>query len=873
MAEERQTRSLARRFARDYLLVSIIPLLLLLAFVVGGFLYLTDYSTDVLQSAIEGLSSSAESNLQGLGEQLIQIKARAVAEQVKVYVLTHPDTSVELMQRHPIFVDMAVQLVGRTGYTFVYETETGIMRAHPESGLVGRDAEYLAENYPSLWGLFEPTLAGIEISGYYNWPEPDGTTRRRYVTMVPVGVKAQGTALMVGATAYIDEFSMPVEVMRENTRALVARQRNFILRRGGIIIIIGVFILVVTFFGINVLARRAARYYISPIEVLASAVPDLGEGKLGLSKDAPVLNRRDEIGTLAQAFVEAATRVRDLVSNLEQRVEERTRDLAQRSNQLEAAGQVAKNAAAIRDVRQLLDATVRLISERFGFYHAGIFLLDEDGEYAVLQAASSEGGQRMLAREHRLRVGEVGIVGYVTGTGQPRTALDVGEDATYFNNPDLPNTRSEMALPLKVRDHIIGALDVQSTAAAAFSDEDVAILQMLADQVALAIENARLFEETETALAEAQRTQRRYLREVWNDYAREEEAVGYMADSQGVRVAADWWTPEMRQALAEQQLVVGVEDEEMKRAALAVPLRLRGETIGVIDLSDEERERVWTDEERTIIETFSEQLAIAMENARLFDQTQSALSLSERLYEASRNIAEAQEATQIYQILVEECMWYGAADRAAVLLAAPKPVFRPEYLEVIISRSRNGIEDDDLIGTRYQAGTSVIIRALGARAEPVFFDDISADPRVEGLERQNWVERLGMKFMMAIPIVSGTNWFGLLIVQMRGEHQFDEDEIRFYRSLIDRVTATLQTRQLVQMTADRARRERLTREITDRIRASADVEGIVQTALQELREALGATYTALRLGNERTLPLSETTDGTDISVRTYASSE
>ncbi|MCS7179653.1 MAG: hypothetical protein N0A03_10390, partial [Anaerolineae bacterium] len=116
---------------------------------------------------------------------------------------------------------------------------------------------------------------------------------------------------------------------------------------------------------------------------------------------------------------------------LEQRVLERTADLARRTAQLEAAAYVARRAAEIRDVETLLNETVRLISERFGFYHAGIFLLDERGEYAVLQAASSEGGQRMLARGHRLAVGKVGIVGYVAGTGKPRIALDVGKDAVF----------------------------------------------------------------------------------------------------------------------------------------------------------------------------------------------------------------------------------------------------------------------------------------------------------------------------------------------------------------------------------------------------------------------------------------------------------
>jgi signal transduction protein with GAF and PtsI domain len=166
-----------------------------------------------------------------------------------------------------------------------------------------------------------------------------------------------------------------------------------------------------------------------------------------------------------------------------------------RAVQLRAAAEVARDAAAILDLNQLLDETVELISKQFGFYHAGVFLVDEKGEYAILRAASSEGGHRMLQRDHKLPVGKVGIVGYVTATGEPRIALDVEEDAVHFVNPELPDTRSEMALPLRVRNRVIGALDVQSVHEGAFSDEDVTTLQTMADQLATAIENARLLDQ------------------------------------------------------------------------------------------------------------------------------------------------------------------------------------------------------------------------------------------------------------------------------------------------------------------------------------------------------------------------------------------
>ena len=132
-----------------------------------------------------------------------------------------------------------------------------------------------------------------------------------------------------------------------------------------------------------------------------------------------------------------------------------------------------------------------------------------------LRAANSTGGRKMLARQHKLQVGQIGIVGYVTGEGKPRIATDVGQDAVFFNNPDLPETKSEMALPLKVGDHTIGALDVQSVDSNAFSNDDIELFSTLADQVAIAINNNQLYEETTLALSESERVHRQYLNQEW----------------------------------------------------------------------------------------------------------------------------------------------------------------------------------------------------------------------------------------------------------------------------------------------------------------------------------------------------------------------
>ncbi|MCC6904453.1 MAG: GAF domain-containing protein [Anaerolineae bacterium] len=169
------------------------------------------------------------------------------------------------------------------------------------------------------------------------------------------------------------------------------------------------------------------------------------------------------------------------------------KSLQRRSMQLLASSEVARSATQILDVQELLTHCVDLIRTHFGFYYAAIFLIDDTGEWAWLRAATGEAGKKLLEVNHKLGVGSQSMVGWVTANNAARIALDVGEERIRFDNPYLPRTRSEIALPLRVRGAVIGALDAQSTSLNAFTEEDIQTIQMMADQVAIAIDNARLF--------------------------------------------------------------------------------------------------------------------------------------------------------------------------------------------------------------------------------------------------------------------------------------------------------------------------------------------------------------------------------------------
>jgi GAF domain-containing protein/HAMP domain-containing protein len=371
-----------------------------------------------------------------------------------------------------------------------------------------------------------------------------------------------------------------------------------------------------------------------PIQSLAEAASSISAGDL--TRLVPI-ESGDEIGTLARAVNNMTDQLRGLITDLEEHVSARTVELERGTRYLETAARVARESTAVLEPRQLLERVAILISEQLGFYHTGIFLLDDSREWAVLQATSSEGGRRMLAEGHQLRVGSVGIVGHVTAHGEARVARDIGEDAVSFDNSDLPETRSELALPLQVRDEVIGALDMQSTEAAAFTDQDMEVLQILADQVALAISNARLLHQTQTALEAKRRAHGELRREAWEHRFQMDTGLTYFCDEHGVRL---------------------VEGPVRKTAAaglpeLTVPVSLGDQTLGSIQVHRDDADQ-WTPEEISLLRTLADQLGLALENARLFDDSQRGAARERLISEATSRLRGSLDIDTVLQAAVRE---------------------------------------------------------------------------------------------------------------------------------------------------------------------------------------------------------------------------
>lgn len=534
-----------------------------------------------------------------MGEVEIQDTASAVAREIGQYMVLHTytnSTDFRTITSDPDLKVFSVQPVGKTGYTMVFDSK-GLLYFHQERGKVGINLSDLYNELPVFWNLISSSFGGVPTNGYYDWEDANGKVGKKYIAVVPV----KNSSLRVAATTFINEFTFQTQ---ETSNSLLNSRR-------------GINLSYLFTFGITTLILIAAIIVLSgmiasPIEWMASSayqfIKVLPETTLPVSS---MTKRSDEIGFINNTLNFLTQQVRGEFENLEKLVMARTAELTRRTSQLETAAQVARESAAILDVDQLLSQTTRLISDRFGYYHVGIFLIDDAGEFAILRATNSLGGKNMLGRGHKIRLGQ-GVVGYVAAKLEPRIVSDTNADETYLKDPDLPQTRCEMSLPLKVRDQLIGVLDVQSMEPSAYSEEDIRILQILADQLALAIENARLLTESRRALRELEIRYGQQVRQSWTQRLAS-RPLSFSYNRLGTVTAS-------QPGFTSDQPVVNVKTLYDDSREMLIPITLREQNLGEIILRRDPEQEPWSEDDRRLGQEAAIQIASSLEYARLLDE-------------------------------------------------------------------------------------------------------------------------------------------------------------------------------------------------------------------------------------------------------------
>ena len=523
--------------------------------------------------------------------------------------------------------------IGKTGYAFLIDAEGHII-AMPDTGYTDFDLtpeEVRVNEVPQLSLLNQ---APRNLQPYFQNMTQGGIGLYRiqihetehYLAYTPI----TSTKYSLGVLVPVGE----MDVAFREAQTLVGEE-NQATRNFGLALLAGVVV------AASAVSLGLSQVLTNPLKQLTSTAQQVSAGDL--TAQAPK-SSVSEVSVLANAFNIMTSRLKETLAGLEERVAERTTELGKanqqiqhRASQFEAIAQVARNISTSQNLETLLPKITNVISERFGFYHVGIFLLDAAGEFAVLRAANSPGGKKMLERTHQLKVGEIGIVGYATGQGMPRIALDTGSDAVFFDNPDLPETRSEMALPLIVSNQVIGALDVQSVEPNAFSQEDVNTLSTLADQVSIAIQNARLYEETRQALAQSQMLYQQFTQTGWKHFTHAQKLTGIRRNKANTIL--------LREPLAT--------DSFKGNGILDLPIKLRGQKIGVLKVRSS-KQRQWSQDDIDIATAIIERAAIALENARLLDDAQRRASREQIIGEISTTVSSSTDMEEILRSAVQE---------------------------------------------------------------------------------------------------------------------------------------------------------------------------------------------------------------------------
>ena len=411
-----------------------------------------------------------------------------------------------------------------------------------------------------------------------------------------------------------------------------------------------------------------------------------------------------------RAQIEANRELEMLQASLEHRVAERTSELERRSVQLQAAAEVGQAVTSILDTGELIWRVAELIQERFELYHVGLLLLDETGEWAVYRAGSGEAGRELQERGFRLRVGGDSMVGWCTANGQVRAAQDVDVDGLHFAHPLVPETRSEAALPLIARGQVLGALSVQSSQVGTFDPSTVAALRTMADQVAVALDNARLFAESEEALEATRRAYGQLSRQAWTELLRGRTDWGYRFDHQGLAVVEGDWQPEMIDALRAGKMVVrnaafpsgahpervggegpeSVEGEDSLAAsagdglggpALALPLKMREDVIGVLSFHKDPEDEAWTSSEMETLHRLTDQLGVALESAQLFQLTQRRAAREQAIRQVTDQMRRAVDVEAILKSTVAELAEALGVPRAYIRLGTEVELLASQGLE------------------------------------------------------------------------------------------------------------------------------------------------------------------------------------------------
>ena len=546
---------------------------------------------------------------------------------------------------------------------------------------------------------------------------------------------------------------------------------------------------------------------------------------------------------------------------------ERYRTLA---GQLQTAAEIGRDATEAQDVDELLNRAANLMRDRFSFYHVGIFLIDEQGEYAVLAAAPGEPGQKLLAKDHKLEIGKIGIVGHVAQTGEPRIALDVHKDSVHYKQPVLPKTLSEIAIPLEVDNTVIGVLDVQSQEADAFDQQDIQVLQTIVDQLAVAVNKARLLDEVQlraqemkslyqTALSTSSQLDfealldhlGKQIRHMLNPdvffialYDPEKEQINFPLAMKGdehllamkgvdfllkdsglsgwvIRHRETLVIPDLEEDTLPTKLIRDSSDWPDTRMWMGVPLIVREQVVGVVSIQSFQA-NAFDQHDQRFLEALSAQVAIAIENARLFEAEQKAREHADVLREAAGVIGSTLSLDQISHVVLEQLERVLTFDSGSVLFVEENQ---------IVTQAGRGYkkyiaDDGDIPKIAFDPKTNQTFQPIITTGKPLMIPDVKNDPR--------WVKtRLSQHVhsWLGVPLQVRNQVIGLLSLDRVTVGGFSDEEIETVQTFAAHASAAMGNARLYETLERRVAELRTLRRVSLHLTASLDIQNVFEAIL------------------------------------------
>jgi GAF domain-containing protein len=338
-------------------------------------------------------------------------------------------------------------------------------------------------------------------------------------------------------------------------------------------------------------------------------------------------------------------------AQLENRVRERTDELETRATQLRSSATISKTIAELQDISELMEMATSLTSEQFGYYHVGLYLLDERKKTAFLQTASSAAGKQLIGQGFRIEPDRFNLIGQAVEYNRPYITSDV-DDVNFVRDPNFPLTRSRMILPLTVRSNVIGILDIHSDQPQSFNMQDAEIFQTLADLVAISIDNVRLINETKNLVLQLEASSSTQTRETWTKFTSRHKPA-YQYTPAGVRP-------------------LFANNKQDSLDGLCVPLVLHGQNIGTITLKRKGVASTWSERERTLVEKIANQVSLAIENSRLVDETQKNALRDQMIANISARIRETLNVESVLRTATTELRRVFDLKEAEISIGAPQ---------------------------------------------------------------------------------------------------------------------------------------------------------------------------------------------------------